>query len=331
MEHVLGMLLAGYDARIVNLEAFRLICGYIINFKKEDIEERVESREEGSDIIWQAIWDHCCELQGNAAAEELKVRLRRTKLENLEELLGDFPEFREAETKFKRRLWFMKTCSILGITKERKNMMETDPEMVKMISDIAKEIALKHGFSDFYNVIFDAINTLKIGLSVFQNAGKDEPKLNDTEFQDELYREVHIALRSTGRLETEFADHWIESMKERIERMDDSEEKKAEIEAVKKFEDYYEWNDPFVVHNGQRMRSSKVDQEKFAVVEDDDGGFKVIDKNDLGTENKDPDSLEGSKGDEEEIAYFGGVEGNDRKEFKHKDLESLEEGSKCGK
>uniref|UniRef100_A0A1I7TUC2 Skp1 domain-containing protein n=1 Tax=Caenorhabditis tropicalis TaxID=1561998 RepID=A0A1I7TUC2_9PELO len=216
-----------------------------------------------SNALIQAVWDKC-KGRTDAAAEELMCRLRRANHEHCKKsfLLNNSV----SEADWKMLLWFQEVCKIVGISIARYKKMATKPKMMKMISDIARKTALKYGFSE-----------------VFNEEENREPKLKEQKFQNELSLSVlsHVT-KSNDPLVMDFRNNIIGSANDWI---DDCESSKT-IEAV------LEQKDPTVVYNGQKMRSSKVDQMNVG------DGAGDVDKN-FEDRNKDLKSLE--EGFEEEI------------------------------
>uniref|UniRef100_A0A1I7TUC7 SPK domain-containing protein n=1 Tax=Caenorhabditis tropicalis TaxID=1561998 RepID=A0A1I7TUC7_9PELO len=294
------------DLTRMQLELFRLFGG-LIHWKKEDIDEMEKNpeiveiviqattnqsftfeKEPISDVrfdsAWRTIYESCLHRSG-PAVEELRGRMRRSAADYFKTKHGNNPNFeklrRKNEIEWKTSVWFKESCSRLLITNDRYKMMKTNPEMVKMIGKCARKTALKHGFSEVIN-----------------NEEKRDPKLADREFVIALFRAIpNRCLKYLDPLETEFAEHFIESRKLWIEQLKVSEEeKKSLMEYLIYLQKEIDEKDPFVVHNGQKMRASKVDLKKFDFDEDDNGEIKVIDRK---MKNKDPKSLE--EGSEEEI------------------------------
>uniref|UniRef100_A0A1I7TUG8 Uncharacterized protein n=1 Tax=Caenorhabditis tropicalis TaxID=1561998 RepID=A0A1I7TUG8_9PELO len=315
MNKLMKVLLEGSDSD-VELTCFRMVCE-TIHLRKEDIDELEKNpevvkivtgvipnilfgafgtstnQEEMSEALWQAIWDKCKGRIDNAA-DELTSRMRRTTSDIYKGQFAENPEFekvyREKEAAWKIESWFTEACYQTEISKERYEMMKTNPKLMKMIADCARETALKHGFSEVHN-----------------SQGKRDPKLKNAEFKRAVFSAVmeHV-LNSLEPLEVEFRDHFIESMKERIASSDDCEAKRVDMRELKTFEDFLAHKDPYIIHNGQKMRASELDQKKFAVIENPAGGFKVIDRKDFEKMKKtvDPKSLEEAEGEEEEETSF---------------------------
>uniref|UniRef100_A0A1I7TUC8 RING-type domain-containing protein n=1 Tax=Caenorhabditis tropicalis TaxID=1561998 RepID=A0A1I7TUC8_9PELO len=292
------------------LEYFRIFGG-LIHWKKEDIDEMeknleivelvmnsianqsfsFDSKEPISDVrfdpAWRTIYESCLHRSG-PAVEELRGRMRRSAADYFKEQNGNNPNFeklrQKKENEWKTSVWFKESCSRLLITKERYQMMKTNPKIVKMIGECAREIALRHGFAEVIN-----------------NEEKRDPKLTDEEYRKDLFKTMlSQIMTAVDQLDTEFAEHLLESRKVWIEKRNVSEEeKKSLMEYLVYLQNEIDEKDPFVVHNGLKMRSSKLDHEKFKVVKDENGEWKVVDKKDLVMRNKDPKSLE--EGSEEEI------------------------------
>uniref|UniRef100_A0A1I7TUC4 VHS domain-containing protein n=1 Tax=Caenorhabditis tropicalis TaxID=1561998 RepID=A0A1I7TUC4_9PELO len=312
------------DDPAVRQNSFRLICN-VIYLKKEYIDELGTDKEivkivlesvanqlypfeslalfageELRCLMWEAIWDNC-KNRKDASGQELAARLRLGVRENSKIAFKLDPglekEYKEKETEWKTINWFKEACEIVLISKERFEIMKTNPKIVKMIADCARETALKHGFSEVYN-----------------NSGKKDPKTENTVFLKALYlavmeRVVNSHDTTPGALpdqpQTEFCEHWIESTKERIEEPLGPVVRKRLKGNLKKIEESLEKRDPLVVdQNGQKVRASRVDHEKFAIAGDPTKGFRVVDRK---KPKRDPKRLEAAEASENNSSFLNSM------------------------
>uniref|UniRef100_A0A1I7TUC3 RNF213 n=1 Tax=Caenorhabditis tropicalis TaxID=1561998 RepID=A0A1I7TUC3_9PELO len=252
----LHKLLKDADKPTEELIVFRMIAD-LIYFAEKDIDETIKNPEmvkivseslsaldcspssiitfrkekDTSDALVRAIWNHC-ENRNGAAAEELLVQIRRADLVYCKKLFLLMNP--GSENDWKMQKWFEKVCGSVGVSSERYIKMTTNPEMMEVMSGLAKEIALKHGFSEVHDV---SLKTLIPKRKRIQEEGNRNPKLKERKFHLDLCLSVlnHV-LNSSDPLQMEFRDELISSTKERIASMEDCERKRNEISNLKTFE-----------------------------------------------------------------------------------------------